>query len=196
MCQLPSQSAHTDAGTAPSRIARAFVCSKEPDVMAIVISKLHPMFVGEVAGADLSKRMNEVTFGEIEAALDEHAVLLFHGTPVAEEAQIAFAMRFGPLEPLNGVLTTGVTPRIGRQLADISNLDENGAVLSQRDRRRMFALGNRLWHTDASFKRIPAKYSLLHAHSVTPEGGETQFVDTRAAYDALPPKMKERIETL
>jgi alpha-ketoglutarate-dependent 2,4-dichlorophenoxyacetate dioxygenase len=164
--------------------------------MAIVISKLHPMFVGEVAGADLSKRMNEVTSGFIQAALDEHAVLLFHGTPMAEEAQIAFATRFGPLEPLNGVLTTGVTPRIGRQLADISNLDENGAVLSQPDRRRMFALGNQLWHTDASFKCIPAKYSLLHAHSVTPEGGETQFVDTRAAYDALPPKMKERIETL
>jgi len=78
----------------------------------------------------------------------------------------------------------------------ISNLDENGAVLSQHDRRRMFALGNQLWHTDASFKRIPAKYSLLHAHSVMPEGGETQFVDTRAAYDALPPKMQERIETL
>jgi alpha-ketoglutarate-dependent 2,4-dichlorophenoxyacetate dioxygenase len=81
-------------------------------------------------------------------------------------------------------------------LVDISNLDEKNAVLAAQDRRRMFALGNQLWHTDSSFKKTPAKYSLLHAHTVTPEGGETQFVDTRAAYDALPERMKMRIETL
>jgi alpha-ketoglutarate-dependent 2,4-dichlorophenoxyacetate dioxygenase len=164
--------------------------------MAIVISKLHPMFVGEVAGADLAKVMDAERFGEIQAALDEHAVLVFHGTPLSERLQVAFASRFGPLEPRNGVLTTGVTRRINRQLVDISNLDENGAVLGRDDRRRMFALGNQLWHTDSSFKRIAAKYSLLHAHSVTPEGGETQFIDTRTVYDALSPKMKDRIEAL
>ena len=115
--------------------------------MAIFISKLHPMFVGEVAGADLAKVMDADRFGEIQVALDEHAVLVFQGTPLSERVQIAFASRFGALEPRNGVLTTGVSPRINRQLVDISNLDENGAVLGQDDRRRMFALGNQLWHT-------------------------------------------------
>ena len=79
---------------------------------------------------------------------------------------------------------------------DISNLDENNDVLNQADRRRMFALGNQLWHTDSSFKRTPAAYSLLHAHSVTPEGGETQFVDMRVAWETLPQKLQARIESV
>ena len=94
------------------------------------------------------------------------------------------------------MLSTDIKRRVSPQLVDISNLDENNKVLGAEDRRRMFALGNQLWHTNSSFKRVPGLYSLLHAHSVTPEGGETQFVDTRAAYDALPEKMKARIDKL
>lgn len=164
--------------------------------MSITVRQLHPLFVGEVSGADLSAPVNAADFAAIQAAIDQHAVLVFHGPRLSQEAQVEFATRFGPLEPQNGVLTTGVAPRITRHLVDISNLDDKNAVLGQQDRRRMFALGNQLWHTDSSFKRTPAAYSLLHAHEVTPEGGETQFVDTRAAYDALSPKLKQRIEGL
>lgn len=163
--------------------------------MAISVRQLHPLFVGEVSGLDLSGPTDAADFAAVQAAIDQHAVLVFHGPRLSQEAQVAFASHFGPLEPQNGVLTTNVKARISRQLVDISNLDENSTVLGQQDRRRMFALGNQLWHTDSSFK-IPAAYSLLHAHEVTPEGGETQLVDTRAAYDALPEKLKQRIEGL
>ncbi|RTL63047.1 MAG: TauD/TfdA family dioxygenase, partial [Hyphomicrobiales bacterium] len=163
--------------------------------MSLQIAKLHPLFGGGVTNVDLSKPISQDRIAAIQAALDHYAVLIFHGPKLTEEDQIAFAERFGPLEGQNGVLSTNAT-RISRKLVDISNLDEKNSVLSAQDRRRMFALGNQLWHTDSSFKRTPAKYSLLHAHTVTPEGGETQFVDTRAAYDALPEKMKARIETL
>jgi alpha-ketoglutarate-dependent 2,4-dichlorophenoxyacetate dioxygenase len=145
---------------------------------------------------DLSKPLDQAAMDKIQAALDKYAVLIFHGSKLSEEEQIAFAERFGPLEGQNGVLATNVAARVSRKLVDISNLDENNGVLSTQDRRRMFALGNQLWHTDSSFKKTPAKYSLLHAHTVTPEGGETQFVDTRVAYDALPDKMKLRIDAL
>ena len=164
--------------------------------MTIEINTLHPMFVGEAGGVDASKPIPQFEFDEILAALNAYAVLVLHGPVLSEREQIAFVSRFGALEPKNGVLTTGVKPRIDRQLVDISNLDENNATLGQNDRRRMFSLGNQLWHTDSSFKRTPAKYSLLHAHTVVPEGGETQYVDTRAAYDALSPAMQERIGTL
>ena len=160
------------------------------------IGKLHPLFVAGFEGIDLSRPLDDTTFDRIQSAMDKYAVGVFQGSPLDEETQIAFAARFGTLESQNGVLTTGIRPRVSRKLVDISNLDENNALLAQQDRRRMFALGNQLWHTDSSFKRTPAKYSLLHAHVVTPEGGETQFVDTRAAYDALSPKMKARIEGL
>ena len=164
--------------------------------MAINIKTLHSMFVGEARGVDASTPMPQTEFEEILAALNAHAVLVLRGPVLSEEEQIAFVSRFGTLEPKNGVLTTGITPRIDRQLVDISNLNENNVTLDRDDRRRMFSLGNQLWHTDSSFKRTPAKYSLLHAHTVVPEGGETQFVDTRAAYDALPSAMKDKIETL
>jgi alpha-ketoglutarate-dependent 2,4-dichlorophenoxyacetate dioxygenase len=164
--------------------------------MSLQIAKLHPMFGGDVTNLELSKPLDQAAMDEIQAALDKYAVLIFHGSKLSEEEQIAFAERFGPLEGQNGVLATNVAARVSRKLVDISNLDENNSVLSAQDRRRMFALGNQLWHTDSSFKKTPAKYSLLHAHTVTPEGGETQFVDTRVAYDALPEKIKLRIEAL
>jgi alpha-ketoglutarate-dependent 2,4-dichlorophenoxyacetate dioxygenase len=130
------------------------------------------------------------------SAIDRHAVLVFPGEKLTEKQQIDFSQCFGSIAASNGVLQTGIKRRVSDQLVDISNLDENSLVLSAGDRRRMFALGNQLWHTDSSFKRTPAKYSLLHAHSVTPEGGETQLADMRAAYDALPAQMKSRLEGL
>ena len=164
--------------------------------MLLQIEKLHPLFGAEVGNVDLSKQIDQAGIDAIQAALDKYAVLIFHGPKLTQETQISFAERFGPLEGQNGVLATNVAARVSRKLVDISNLDEKNDVLGVQDRRRMFALGNQLWHTDSSFKKTPAKYSLLHAHTVTPEGGETQFVDTRAAYDALPETMKARIDSL
>ena len=167
--------------------------------MGIEIKQLHPNFVGEVRGIDLSDPAIDAHYPELQAALDRYAVLIFHGTPLSQERQVGFCGLFGRLEGEGknvGVLSTGIKRRVVETLADISNLDEDGKVLGQQDRRRMFALGNQLWHTDSSFKAIPAKYSMLHAHSVTPEGGETQVVDTRAAWDELPDKMKARVEGL
>ena len=164
--------------------------------MTLTVRRLHALFAGEASGVDISKPFDRTTLAAVLAALDECGVLVFRGTMLEEEAQIAFATQFGTLEGQNGVITTGVKRRISERLVDISNLDAGGAVLEQKDRRRMQALGNRLWHTDSSFKRIPAKYSLLHAHTVVSEGGETQFADMRAAYDALSPRMQAKIAAL
>lgn len=167
--------------------------------MALDIRELHPLFAAEICGVDLADPGTDALYPEIQAALDRYGVLVFHGRPMPQERQIAFCGQFGRLEGDGrnvGVISTGIQRRLETRLADISNLDEGGDVLGQRDRRRMFALGNQLWHTDSSFKAIPAKYSILHAHSVTPGGGETQFADTRLAWEELPEAMKERIEGL
>lgn len=167
--------------------------------MTVQIKQLHPMFVGDVQGLDLADPASDAKYPDLQAALDLHGVLVFHGTPLAPERQVAWAGQFGTLEGKGqnvNIIKQSEKARVAPQLADISNLDENNRVLGAQDRRRMFALGNQLWHTDSSFKRVPAKYSALHAHSVTPEGGETQVADMRAAYDALPGKMKDRIEDM
>lgn len=163
------------------------------------VRELNPGFVGEVHGLDLADPVADTHHPVLHDALDRLGVLVFRGTPMSQERQVAWAGQFGALEGEGknvGVIATGIKRRTVMALADISNLDEDGKVLGQQDRRRMFALGNQLWHTDSSFKATPAKYSALHAHSVTPEGGETQFADLRAAYDALPEKMKDRIDGL
>ena len=168
--------------------------------MSLEFKDLHPMFGAEVMGVDLADPASDADFPALREALDEKGVLVFHGTPMTPERQVAWAGQFGTLEGSGGhnvnIIKASETARVAPQLADISNLDEKNQVLGETDRRRMFALGNQLWHTDSSFKRIPAKYSGLHAHSVTPEGGETQIADTRAAYDALPQRMKDQIDDL
>lgn len=162
--------------------------------MPIAIEKLHPLFAARISGVDLTEQLSDDTRGAIQAALDQYGVLVFPGVPLTEDQQADFAENFGQLERSNFIMK--VKARIGGRLADISNIDENDQVFGEDDRRRMFSLGNQLWHTDSSFKQIPAKYSMLHAHVVTPEGGETQVIDTRAAYEALPQKMKDRLEGL
>jgi alpha-ketoglutarate-dependent 2,4-dichlorophenoxyacetate dioxygenase len=162
--------------------------------MTIVVEKLHDKFAARIRGVDLTKPLPVDVRKDIQAALDRYAVLVFPGAPLTEDQQADFAENFGQLERSNIIMK--VKARIGGRLAVISNIDENEQVFGEYDRRRMFSLGNQLWHTDSSFKKIPAKYSMLHAHVVTPEGGETQVVDTRVAYEALPQKMKDRIDGL
>jgi alpha-ketoglutarate-dependent 2,4-dichlorophenoxyacetate dioxygenase len=164
--------------------------------MAISVTALHQSFVGEVSGIDLCSPVN-VDFLEISEALDRYAVLVFRDQQLTDEQQIAFSRLFGSLETSIGTIRKDRKHRLQSSvLADISNLDENNSISSTSDRWRMMMLANQLWHTDSSFKRVPGKISLLSAHEVPPYGGETEFADLRAAYDALGQETKERIEDL
>lgn len=165
--------------------------------MPIQVRQLHPLFVGEVNGVDLRYPTDEATHAEIQAAIDGHAVLVFHDQAVDDQQQIAFAERFGPLERSTLRMLRQGTSRLGQDaLVDVSNLDEYGRPFVPGERRQLFSLGNRMWHTDSSFKRVPGKYSFLHARAIPPRGGETEFTDLRAVYDALPEETQAQLEGL
>jgi alpha-ketoglutarate-dependent 2,4-dichlorophenoxyacetate dioxygenase len=164
--------------------------------MTIAIRQLHPLFVGEVSGVDLRSPPAPDTFRAIAGALDRFAVLVFRKQPLEDEQQIAFSRLFGPLETSIGTIRKDRKQRLRGELADISNLDENSGVRAAGDRFRVNMLANQLWHTDSSFKRVPGKVSLLSARKVPPIGGETEFADLRASYDALDEATKTRIEGL
>jgi alpha-ketoglutarate-dependent 2,4-dichlorophenoxyacetate dioxygenase len=163
--------------------------------VTIQCRKLHPLFAAEVTGVDL-RSCDPATAAEIGAALEHHGVLVFHQQTLEDRDQIAFSQLFGALEAPIGTIRRDRKQRLGRELADISNLDENNNIRASSDRWRMMLRANELWHTDSSFKRVPAKFSLLSAREVPPEGGETEFADLRAAYEALDPAMQERAAEL
>jgi alpha-ketoglutarate-dependent 2,4-dichlorophenoxyacetate dioxygenase len=160
------------------------------------IRPLHPVFAARVDGLDLASPVPDSLVRAIDAAMDRFAVLVIPNQRLDDPQQFAFASRFGPIESA----ASGVKQRNNRlaikEMNDISNLAEDGTILPPGDRSRMYALGNLLWHSDSSFKAVPAKYSMLHARVVPPEGGETEFADMRAAWDALPEKMKARVRDL
>lgn len=164
--------------------------------MSITVTPLHATFAARVEGADLTQPIDAATADELRDAIDTHGVLVFPGEKLTEDQQIDFANLFGTLDVRNGIIQTGIKQRISERLVDISNIDDKGQLLDRQNRRRMANLGNQLWHTDASFKATTAKYSLLHAHTVVSEGGETQYADMCAAYEALPQKMKDKIADL
>jgi len=165
--------------------------------MSIDVEPMHPLFVAKVTGVELARPVSAADLALLEAAIDRYAVLIFPGQAIDDDQQIAFSARFGPLEGAAKRLLTGAKARNQRhEIADVSNLDENDGILSANDRRRLYSLGNQLWHTDASFRAVPARYSLLSARTIPPEGGETEFADLRAAYDALPDSMKARLAGL
>ncbi len=164
--------------------------------MSITVTPIHETFAARVEGADLTKPIDDATADALRDAIDTHGVLVFPGEKLSEDQQVEFATLFGPLDARNGIIQTGVKKRISERLVDISNIDEKGQLLDRQNRRRMGSLGNQLWHTDASFKATTAKYSLLHAHTVVSEGGETQYADMCAAYETLPQKMKDKIADL
>jgi alpha-ketoglutarate-dependent 2,4-dichlorophenoxyacetate dioxygenase len=165
--------------------------------MALTFRRLHPFFVAEVGPIDLRRVHDAETLAEIRAGMDEHAVLVFREQPFTDEEQLAFAQRFdGQLHSKTGARVLGKS-RLGNEtLSDISNVDETGALLKSGDRRRMYSLGNRLWHTDASFQDPAGRYSMLSARIVPPVPADTEFADMRAAHDALPATMKARLEGL
>jgi alpha-ketoglutarate-dependent 2,4-dichlorophenoxyacetate dioxygenase len=163
----------------------------------ILVRTLHPLFVGEVSGVDLTRPLDDATFNEIRDTFFEHGVLVFHDQPLTDEQQIAFSERFGPLETSISTYRSDRARRLARpELSDISNLDEHGNVMSADDERRHNNRGNQLWHTDSSFKPVPAMASMLSAREVPPSGGETEYADLRAAWDALPPARQQELEGL
>jgi alpha-ketoglutarate-dependent 2,4-dichlorophenoxyacetate dioxygenase len=165
--------------------------------MAVTFDKLHPRFVAEASPVELRRVHDPETLAEIRAGMDEYAVLVFRDQPFADDEQIAFAQRLdGELHSKTGASALRKS-RLGNEaLGDISNLDENGEILRSDDRRRMYALGNRLWHTDASFQDPAGRYSMLSARIVPPVAADTEFADMRAAYDALPAEMKASLQGL
>jgi len=165
--------------------------------MALTFRKLHPYFVAEVSPVDLRRVHDRDTLAEIRAGMDEYAILVFRDQPFTDEEHVAFAQRLdGELHTRTGAAALGKS-RLGNEaLSDISNVDERGEIQDSGDRRRMYSLGNRLWHTDASFVDPPGRYSMLSAKVIPPVAADTEFADMRAAYDALPAELKARLEGL
>ena len=166
--------------------------------MAIRIRRLHPSFVSEVSGIDIARALSRDEVEAIEAGMREHAVLVFRDQPLTDQQQIEFTRNFGELEvTLAGQMAKPEQRRFQQlELGDISNLDEGERLRARDDARRMYALANRLWHSDASFRAVGAGYTLLHARVVPSKGGNTEFADMRAAYDALSVEDKAEVEEL
>ena len=157
---------------------------------------IHPVFGAKVTGVDLRHPLTQDEAAEIDAAMNAYALLVFPDQAVDDEQQKAFSRNFGKLELATGNIQTAAERRLDMEMADISNLDENAQVFARDDRRRMFNLGNLLWHSDSSFKPTPAKYSALSARAIPSTGGDTEFADMRAAYDALSDGDKALVEDM
>jgi alpha-ketoglutarate-dependent 2,4-dichlorophenoxyacetate dioxygenase len=165
--------------------------------MAIDIRPLKGAFVGEVSGVDVAKPLTKDEVAAIEAGMDKYAVLVFHGQKITDDEQMAFTRNFGAIEEARNVsVLKPEEVRLVTGMNDVSNLDKDGRPRARDDRQRLFGLGNSLWHSDSSFKPTPAKYSILSARIVNPKGGNTEFADMRAAYDALDDDTKREIEDL
>src|SRR5215813_5471089 len=154
--------------------------------MSVVTHQIGPCFAAEVDGIDLTRPLSPADVKAIHAGMDEYAVLVFHDQKLGDEQQLAFGTSLRAPDEY----------RLPTTFADVSNLDKDNNVFARDDRRRLFAIGNRLWHSDSSFKVVPAKYSILHARVTPSKGGNTEFADMRAAYDALDAETKAEIEDL
>jgi len=165
--------------------------------MALRFRPLHPTFVAEVSPVDLRQVHDAETLAEIRGGMDGYAILVFRNQPFTDDEQLAFAQRLdGQLHTKTGTAALGLN-RLGNDaLVDISNLDARGDITAADNRRRVYALGNRLWHTDASFQDPAGRYSMLSAKVIPPVGADTEYADMRGAYDALPPETKARLEGL
>ena len=163
--------------------------------MQLQLRQLHPLFGGEVSGIDAGLPVAVAAIRAISDAIDQYAVLVLRDQELDDERQLSFARHFGEIEAPRSA-RPGTRRRLRPEVSDISNLDENHRLRAAVDPRRFDQLGNRLWHTDGSFRRVPAALSMLYAHKVPSRGGETEFADLRAAWDALPEKTKAEVEEL
>jgi alpha-ketoglutarate-dependent 2,4-dichlorophenoxyacetate dioxygenase len=168
--------------------------------MSIEVRPIGDRFATEIAGIDLSRALADADVAAIWRASDKYSVLVFRDQALSDQQLHDFAARFGPLEVGRGALQPGRRRLTIPQIGDISNLDEDHRVRDLFDRRRLDSLGNRLWHTDASYMPVPVVLGMLHAKALPPPSpfgdGETEFADMRAAYDALPEATKTAIADL
>jgi alpha-ketoglutarate-dependent 2,4-dichlorophenoxyacetate dioxygenase len=165
--------------------------------MALEFRALNPCIGAEVEGIDLREPLSTAQTEAIHDAMDQYAVLVFHDQPLTDEQHLAFTRALGNVEDTRGNnLRDAADARLPPLFADVSNLDANNQPYGAEDRRRLFAIGNRLWHSDASFKVIPAKYSLLRALTIPSKGGNTEFAHMGAAYEALDDETKTLVEDL
>ncbi len=164
--------------------------------MAISVYPVTENFAAEIGDLDLARPLDPADLAAIKAAFATYAVLIFPDQQLTQEQHLAFAARFGPLELTIAVHRKDAPLRVRKEFADVSNLNHKDKVWREDSRTRQFQLANRIWHTDSSFKRLPARASLLYARTIPPVGGHTEFADERAAYDALPEAMKRRLEGL
>ena len=153
-------------------------------------------FAGEVTGIDIANNVTTAEAHAIEEAIDHYAVLVFPDQKINDSQQFTFSSHFGPMEQATGDVVALHQRRLSMQVNDISNLDKDGNVLKRDDRTRLFGLGNMLWHSDSSFKTVPARYSLLSARVIPAAGGSTQFADMRAAWDKLDTELQNEAKEL
>ncbi len=165
--------------------------------MPVQIRQIHSVFVGEVSGVDISKPLSNEDTAALQAGIDRYGVLVFHDQKLTDEQQMAFTLSFGALENAKGGnVTRPQDKRLVEGMNDVSNLGRDGQPLDPNSRQQLFNIGNMLWHSDSSFRAIPAKYSLLSARTVNPKGGNTEFADMRAAWDDLDAELKAELEPM
>ena len=166
--------------------------------MVIETRKEFPDFVAFVTDVDLKNELETDQVKELDNAINKFSVLVFKNQNINDEQQVRFTKYFGEIEASGNKsnITKAKDRRLSTDLADVSNLDKNNKPFTQNDPRRIFNLGNRLWHTDSSFKEIPAKYSLLSARNISKEGGNTEFADMRSAYDNLDMNTKQKVDDM
>ena len=161
--------------------------------MAILVNRLTDNFAAEIRGVDLSQEIPSGDFADIKTAFEQHSILVFPDQPLTDQQQIIFSERFGELEKtINSKKQSGA----GKPVTVLTNVGKGGEVIAPEDRRMVFNTGNQMWHTDSSFKPVPAMMSLLSGREVPSEGGETEFASMRAAYDGLDDKQKHELEHL
>ena len=166
--------------------------------MSLTFTPLHPVIGAECSGVDIGAPITPAQADAIHAGMDKFAVLVFRRKqPLTTEQQLAFTAALGDMEKPYTKINSDVGARLDdHRLSDISNLSPDNKILEREDRKRLHQLGNRLWHSDSSYKRIPARYSALSAHVIPPEGGNTEFADMRAAWDALDSAMQQQLINL
>jgi alpha-ketoglutarate-dependent 2,4-dichlorophenoxyacetate dioxygenase len=153
-------------------------------------------FAAEIGDVDLSQPLSPYVFAEIDAAFNRYSVLVFPDQHLSIDQHLDFARNFGPLETTIHAARSDAKLRVRAEIADVSNLGAGDEIWGKESRKRMFEMGNRMWHTDSSFRRLPAKASLLYSRSIPPVGGHTEFADMRAAFDALDEATKQRLRGL
>jgi alpha-ketoglutarate-dependent 2,4-dichlorophenoxyacetate dioxygenase len=155
-----------------------------------------PRFAAEAGGIDLTRALSPAEVAAVHDGMNRFGVLVFRDQKLDDAQQLVFSRQLGPLEEATGDIAAPQDRRVSMDLNDISNLDRNNKVLPRDDRRRLFGLGNQLWHSDSSFKPVPAKYSILSARTIPPTGGNTEFADMRAAHEALDAEGKAEVRDL